>query len=47
VDLYSAYHLRKPQWLLKQPALLADVATQPGETLMQENKQLTINYKVV
>ena len=32
-------------WLLKNPPLLAYVATLPCETLMSENKRLTINYK--
>jgi len=34
-------------WLLKILPLLAYVATLPCETLMSENKRLTINYKVV
>ena len=33
--------------LLKIPTHLANVATLPCETLMSENKRLTINYKVV
>ena len=35
------------KWLLKIPPNLAYVATLPCETLMSENKQLLINYKVV
>ena len=35
------------KWLLTVLPLLAYVATLPCETLMSENKRLTINYKVV
>jgi len=35
------------KWLLKIPAHLAHVSTLPCETLMSENKRLTINHKVV
>jgi len=35
------------KWLLKIPRHLAFVATLLFETLMSENKRLTINYKVV
>jgi len=34
------------KWLLKIPPHLAYVATLPHETVMSENKRLTINYKV-
>ena len=33
------------KWLLTIPPLLAYIATLPCETLMSENKRLTINYK--
>jgi len=35
------------KWLLKIPRHLAYVATLLFETLMSENKRLTINYKIV
>jgi len=35
------------KWLLKVPPHLAYVATLPCETLMSENKLLTINYDLV
>ena len=33
--------------LFKIPLILASVAILPCETLMSENKQVTINYKIV
>ena len=35
------------KWVLKIPSHLAYVATLLCETLMSENKRLTINYKVM
>ena len=48
-NFFSGRFLRKfaVNWLLQTALLLAYVATLPCETLMSENKRLTINYKVV
>jgi len=35
------------KWLLRIPPRLVYIATQPNETLMSENKRLSINYKVI